>query len=30
MILGQMLGKEYEVRNFGVSGRTMIQKAIHT
>lgn len=27
MILGQMLGKEYEVRNFGVSGRTMIQKS---
>lgn len=26
MMLGQMLGKEYEVRNFGVSGRTMIQK----
>ena len=27
MMLGQMLGKEYEVRNFGVSGRTMIQKS---
>ena len=26
MMLGQMLGKEYDVRNFGVSGRTMLQK----
>lgn len=23
-VLGQMLGKEYDVRNFGVSGRTML------
>ena len=28
MMLGQMLGKEYDVRNFGVSGRTMLQKEI--
>lgn len=26
MILGQMLGKGYDVRNFGVSGKTMVQK----
>lgn len=26
MMLGQMLGKGYDVRNFGISGRTMIQK----
>ncbi|WP_330941551.1 GDSL-type esterase/lipase family protein [Bacteroides sp. MSB163] len=26
MVLARMLGKEYEVRNFGVSGRTMVQK----
>lgn len=25
-VLGQMLGKGYEVRNFGVSGRTMLMK----
>lgn len=26
MMLGQMLGKEYDVQNFGVSGKTMLQK----
>lgn len=25
-VLGQMLGKEYEVRNFGFSARTMLMK----
>lgn len=26
MLLGQMLGKEYDVRNFGVSSKTMLRK----
>ena len=26
MLLGQMLGQEYDVRNFGVSSKTMLRK----
>lgn len=28
-VLGAILGKDYEVKNFGVSGRTLLEKADH-